>query len=95
MIQTKRLLLRQWQPSDFPLFAELCADSEVMKYFPSTLSRAESDDCVARIQGLIEERGLGLWAVEVLGLSDFIGFVVCMCLRIICHVRPASRSAGV
>lgn len=75
MIQTKRLLLRQWQPSDFPLFAELCADSEVMKYFPSTLSRAESDDFVARIQGLIEERGWGLWAVEVLGLSDFIGFV--------------------
>ena len=46
-----------------------------MKYFPSTLSRAESDDFVARIQGLIEERGWGLWAVEVLGLRDLIGFV--------------------
>jgi RimJ/RimL family protein N-acetyltransferase len=75
VIKTKRLLLRQWQPSDFPLFAELCADSEVMKYFPSTLSRAESDDFVARIQGLIAERGWGLWAVEVPGVSDFIGFV--------------------
>ena len=70
MIQTKRLLLRQWQPSDFPLFAELCADSEVMKYFSSTLSRAESDDFVARIQGLIEERGWGLWAV---GGDDKVG----------------------
>ena len=47
MIKTKRLLLQQWQPSDFPLLAELWADSEVMKYFPSTLARAESDDFVA------------------------------------------------
>ena len=75
MIQPKRLLLRQWQRSDFPLFAELCADREVMKYFPSTLSRAESDDFVARIQGLIEERVWGLRAVAVLGPRGFIGFV--------------------
>ncbi len=47
MIKTNRLLLRQWQPSDFPLFDELCADSEVKKYFASTLSRAESDDFAA------------------------------------------------
>ena len=37
--------------------------------------RAEIDGFVARIQRLIEGRGWGLWAVEVPGVSDFIGFV--------------------
>lgn len=75
MITTKRLLLRQWQPSDFPLFAELCADPDVMQFFPSTLSEVESMTFAQRVHGLIAERGWGLWAVEVPGVSDFIGFV--------------------
>ena len=75
MITTKRLLLRQWQPSDFPLFAELCADPDVMQFFPSTLSEAESMALAQRVHGLIAERGWGLWAVQVPGVSDFIGFV--------------------
>ena len=75
MITTKRLLLRQWQPSDFPLFAELCADPDVMQFFPSTLSEVESMAFAQRVHGLIAERGWGLWAVEVPGVSDFIGCV--------------------
>ena len=75
MIQAKRLLLRQWRPSDFPLFAELCADRDVMQFFPSTLSEAENLALAQRVHGLIAERGWGLWAVEVPGVSDFIGFV--------------------
>jgi RimJ/RimL family protein N-acetyltransferase len=36
-ISTKRLILRQWQPSDLPLFAELNADPHVREYFPGLL----------------------------------------------------------
>ena len=48
------------------------SDPEVMRFFPATLSRAESDSFVDRIQSSFEVEGFGLWAVEV--ESMFIGF---------------------
>ena len=48
------------------------SDPEVMKFFPATLSREESDAFVDRIQSSFEVEGFGLWAVEV--ESMFIGF---------------------
>ena len=42
-LRTQRLVLRPWRDSDREPFAELNADPEVMRHFPSTLSRAESD----------------------------------------------------
>jgi len=60
-IRTERLLLRPWCEEDFPLFAQLNADPEVMAYFPNTLSATESDTMANRIKSLIEEKGWGLW----------------------------------
>lgn len=74
MIQTARLLLRQWVESDREPFAALNADPVVMEHFPATLSRAESDAFVDRHSALIEQRGWGLWAVEVLDSGEFVGF---------------------
>ncbi len=74
MIQTERLLLRQWTDADREPFAALNADPIVMEHFPKTLSRAESDAFVDRHTAIIEERGWGLWAVEVHETRTFIGF---------------------
>ena len=46
-----------------------------MHYFPALLTREESDALADRIQALIDEQGWGLWAVEVVGVAPFIGFV--------------------
>ena len=73
--RTPRLQLRQWSSGDKAPFAALNGDAEVMKYFPKTLSRAESDAMVDKIESLIDERGWGFWAVEILDSSEFIGFV--------------------
>jgi RimJ/RimL family protein N-acetyltransferase len=70
-----RVLLRQWRDEDRDPFAALNADPEVMRHFPSTMSREQSDAMVDWASGLIEERGWGLWAVEVVGGAPFIGFV--------------------
>ena len=51
------------------------ADPTVMEFFPKPLDRAESDGMAARIEAHFERRGFGLWAVEVPGVADFIGFV--------------------
>lgn len=75
MIRTKRLVLRQWREEDLEPFARLNGDSRVMEYFPAVLSREESDAMAGRIRGKIEERGWGLWAVEVPGVAEFIGFI--------------------
>ena len=75
IIKTKRLILRPWRDEDLEPFAQLNADPRVMEYFPATLSREESDQMVKRMQGKIEERGWGWWAVEVPGVSSFIGFI--------------------
>lgn len=74
-LTTERLLLRGWQPSDRAPFAVLNADPIVMEHFPATLSRAESDAFVDRIEAQLAEHGWGLWAVEVPGVADFIGFI--------------------
>lgn len=74
-LETERLLLRNWKTSDFPVFAKMTADPQVMRYFPKTLSREESYALASKIQGLILEKGWGFWAVELKETGEFIGFV--------------------
>ncbi len=75
MLQTQRLILRSWQLSDLEPFAQMNADGEVMKYFPATLSRQESNQMVERIEKHHQIHGFGLWAVEERSTGSFIGFV--------------------
>ena len=74
-LNTKRLFMRQWKPSDLDPFTMLNSDSEVMEYFPKTLSRAESDELAGKIQNFITETDWGPWAVELISTNEFIGFV--------------------
>src|SRR6185437_181174 len=55
-------------------FAALNGDAETLKYFPSTLDRAASDAVIDRIEACFDERGYGLWALEITGSGQFIGF---------------------
>lgn len=48
------------------------ADPEVMRYFPAPLTREETAASLDRLRRGIEERGWGIWAVEVNG--KFAGF---------------------
>ena len=79
IIESERLYLRQWQASDFAVFAVINADPEVMKYFPKLLSTAVSNAIAHKCQQLIVDKGWGLWAVSLKDGSkengDFIGFV--------------------
>jgi ribosomal-protein-alanine N-acetyltransferase len=75
VLTTDRLRLRRWRDEDRAPFAALNADPDVMRYFPSTLTRAQSDAMVDAIEEDFAARGWGLWAVEVVGGAPFIGFV--------------------
>ena len=75
VVKTERLILRQWRADDRPLFAAINADPQVMEYFPSTLTRAQSDALVDRIINGINVSGWGFWAAERIDTAEFIGFV--------------------
>lgn len=75
MIRTERLILRRWVSGDRKPFAEMNSDPEVMKYFPSELSREESDTLADLIEEQIVTHGFGFWAMEISNVASFAGFV--------------------
>jgi RimJ/RimL family protein N-acetyltransferase len=74
MLHTKRLVLRRWREQDLGPFARMNSDPRVMEYFPASMSRADSDALVARIERGFDSEGFGLWALELADAGDFIGF---------------------
>ena len=75
MLETPRLILRQWEAKDRAPFAALNADSDVMRFFPAPLHKAESDNLVDRFSEGIAARGWGFWAVELKETHQFVGCV--------------------
>ena len=73
-LTTDRLILRRWRESDRTPFAEMNADPDVMRYMIAPLLRDESDAFIERIEEGFNIWGFGLWAIEVPGVHDFIGF---------------------
>lgn len=71
------ILLRQWRDDDVEPFAAMNADAEVMRHFPALLTREQSEATYRRLRGQIEERGWGLWVLEVDGVfAGFTGLAV-------------------
>lgn len=88
-LESERLLLRRWKPTDLEPFAALNADAAVMEHFPKPLTRDESDAFVGRIEETFDRRGLGLWAVEPRDSGRFIGYVGLWPATFDAHFTPA------
>ncbi len=73
-VETPRLILRDWMPSDVELFIKLNQDPEVMEFFPATLSREETLAQFERIGNHFAEYNYGLFALERRDNNEFIGF---------------------
>ncbi|VVE41066.1 GNAT family N-acetyltransferase [Pandoraea iniqua] len=74
-LTTARTVLRPWRTDDLAAFAALNADREVMRHFPTTLDRAQSDAVAQRLRNHMETHGFGPWALEIPGVTPFAGFV--------------------
>ena len=88
MIETERLILRQWQPDDIRAFVAMNADPRVMEFFVSTLTEEQSIAFAGRIAEHFAEKGFGWWAVEVRGSMPFAGFVGLSVARFEAHFTP-------
>ncbi|PIK16393.1 GNAT family N-acetyltransferase [Halobacteriovorax sp. JY17] len=75
IIETERLILRQWKNSDIEPFIQLNLDTETMKFFPSTYGREVSEKLIERERERIKQDDIGLLAVEVKETGEFIGFI--------------------
>lgn len=73
IIQTERLILRQWCDQDIDPYRKLNADPKVMEFFPATWSQEESDTSLQSARNHIEKYGWGKWAVSLLETDEFIG----------------------
>ncbi len=74
-LRTPRLVLRRWREEDEGPFAALNADPEVMEFFPSRLTRSESDALADRFDAEFGARGFCPWAVEERATGTFVGFI--------------------
>jgi RimJ/RimL family protein N-acetyltransferase len=68
ILETPRLILRPWREADREPFARMNADPRVMEFFPSILTREESD-------AILDAPGFGCLAAELRGTGEFIGFI--------------------
>ncbi len=74
IIETERLGLRNWTQKDIAPFAEMCADTAVMQYFPSTLSHDETANLVKRLQDHYNQKNYTYYAITIKETDTFIGF---------------------
>ena len=75
MLTTDRLTLRNWNDDDLAPFAAMNADPAVREFFPGLLTKEESDASARRAKAAIERDGFGMFAAELRGAAEFIGFI--------------------
>jgi RimJ/RimL family protein N-acetyltransferase len=75
LIATERLILRPWKDEDFLPYAEMNADPKVREFFPSVLTREESDTEVRHFQATYERDGFCIFAAELVATGQFTGFI--------------------
>lgn len=76
VIETARLRLRMFLPSDVDEFAALLADPDVMRYVEDSKpkDRAVAEKALTSIIDFWRRHGFGRWAIEEKATREFIGF---------------------
>ena len=74
VIETPRLILREWLPEDTEPFIAMNQDKDVMEFFPNLLTVSETLAMIERIKQHFSTYGFGLYAIEDKTDKQFIGF---------------------
>ena len=74
MIETARLILRQWREEDIAPFLAMGQDDEVMRYLGPPMTRADARSAYDRMATVQAELGHCFWALERTADRAFIGF---------------------
>lgn len=75
MIETERLLLREWRDADRDAFYRITSDPRVMEFFPAILTREQSDALIDRCKAHQREHGFTFFAAELRETGELAGFI--------------------
>jgi RimJ/RimL family protein N-acetyltransferase len=73
ILETERLLLREFVSEDVGALAAVLSDPETMRYYPAALDRAGVAAWIERNQRRYADAGHGLWALVLKSSGEMIG----------------------
>jgi [ribosomal protein S5]-alanine N-acetyltransferase len=73
ILETSRLVLREFRPEDADSLALTLSDAETMRFYPAPLDRAGVEDWISRNLRRYREHGQGLWAMILKSSGELIG----------------------
>jgi [ribosomal protein S5]-alanine N-acetyltransferase len=73
ILETPRLILREFVPEDGDALARILSDPQTMRYYPAPFDRAGVEGWIARNQRRYAADGHGLWAMELKSIGEMIG----------------------
>jgi ribosomal-protein-alanine N-acetyltransferase len=73
ILETERLLLREFVPEDVDALAAVLSDPETMRYYPAVLDRAGVVAWIERNRRRYADDGHGLWALVLKSCGEVIG----------------------
>jgi ribosomal-protein-alanine N-acetyltransferase len=73
VLETQRLVLREFQFEDLDALAAILCDRETMRYYPMSFDRAEVADWIQRNRTRYANDGYGLWAMILKSTRELIG----------------------
>jgi ribosomal-protein-alanine N-acetyltransferase len=73
VLETQRLVLREFQFEDLDALATILCDRETMRYYPMSFDRAEVTDWIQRNRTRYANDGYGLWPMILKSTRELIG----------------------
>jgi ribosomal-protein-alanine N-acetyltransferase len=73
ILETSRLILREFRLDDADALARVLSDPETMRFYPAPYDRAGVEDWIARGIRRYAEHGHGLWAMVLKASGEMIG----------------------
>lgn len=73
MIETERLILREYRLDDFDDLYEIVSDAETMQHYPKPFDVERTRKWIQWNMDNYEYYGFGLWAIELKETGEFIG----------------------
>ncbi len=89
VIETERLLLRQWEPADREVWASMCADPHVVEFLGPPLERSVALAQTERLARRLAARGYGWWVAEVKQSGECAGVIVLQDVPFAASFTPA------
>lgn len=73
ILETPRLLLREFAPQDADALSRILSDPETMRHYPAPYDRAGVEQWIARNRERYKNDGVGLWAMLLKSSGELIG----------------------